>query len=48
MSEEDRKYLRNIKKMGTSQEVFKKLVEILKGVQEKTDQLLQTSLLGKA
>lgn len=47
MSEEDRRYLRNIKKMGISQEVFEKLVEILKGVQNKTDDLLKTTLLAK-
>ena len=48
MSDEDRKYLRSIKKMRPSLEVFKKMVEILKNVQEQTNQLLQNSLLGKA
>lgn len=47
MSDEDRRYLRNLKKMGTSQEVFEKLVEILKGIQSKTDDLLKTTLLAK-
>ena len=48
MSDEDRKFLRSTKKMTPSLEVFKSMVEILKNVQEKTDQLLQNSLLGKA
>jgi len=48
MSEEDREYLRSVKKMMPSFEVFEKMVEILKSVQEQTNQLLKTSLLGKA
>lgn len=47
MSEEDRKYLRAVKKMRPSFEVFKRMVAILTNIQEKTDQLLKTSLLGK-
>lgn len=47
MNEEDRKYLRSAKKMRPSLEVFKKMVEILKNVQEQTNQLLKTSLLQK-
>lgn len=45
MSEEDRKYLRSTKKMTPSLEIFKKMVEILKNVQEQTDQMLKTSRL---
>lgn len=48
MSEEDRKYLRSVKKMRPSLEVFKKMVEILNNIQDQTNQLLKTSLLGKA
>lgn len=47
MSEEDRKYLISVKKMRPSLEIFKKMVEILANVQEKTDQLLKTSLSVK-
>ena len=47
MSEEDRKYLRSVKKLRPSFEVFEKMVQILKNVQEQTDQLLKNSLLGK-
>lgn len=43
MSEEDRKYLRSVGKMRPSLEVFKKMVQILANVQEKTNQLLKTS-----
>ena len=48
MNEEDRKYLRSVKKMGPSLEVFKKMVAILTNVQEQTNQLLKTSLPVKA
>lgn len=48
MSEEDRKYLRAVKKMRPSFEIFKKMVEILNNVQEQTNQLLKTSLSVKA
>ena len=47
MNEEDRKYLRSVKKMRPSFEVFEKMVEILTALQAKTDQLLQKSLLVK-
>ena len=47
MSEEDRKYLRSVKKMRPSFEVFEKMVQILTSMQSKTDQLLQNSLLLK-
>jgi len=42
MNEEDRKYLRSVKKLRPSLEVFKRMVQILKGVQQKTDQMLKT------
>lgn len=48
MSEEDRKYLRSVKKMMPSFEVFEKMVQILTNVQKQTDQLLHNSSLGKA
>lgn len=48
MSDEDRKFLRSAKKMMPNLEVFEKLVRILTNVQEKTDQLLKTSLSVKA
>ena len=47
MSEEDRKYLRSVRFRRPSFEVFEKMVQILKNVQEQTDQLLKNSLLGK-
>jgi len=47
MSEEDRRYLRSVKKLRPSFEVFEKMVQILTSLQAKTDQLLQNSLLGK-
>lgn len=48
MSEEERKFLKSTKRMTPSFEVFKKMVAILANIQEKTDQLLKTSILGKA
>lgn len=47
MSKEDRKYLRSVKKMTPSLEVFKRMVQILTNVQQKTDQLLKISLFEK-
>jgi len=47
MSEEDRKYLRSVKKLRPSFEIFEKMVQILTALQAKTDQLLQNSLLLK-
>lgn len=47
MNEEDKKYLRSVKKIRPSLEVFEKMVQILANIQSKTDQLLQNSLLGK-
>lgn len=44
MGEEDRRYLRSVRKMRPSLEVFEKMVEILRDVQEKTDQLLKTRI----
>lgn len=44
MSDEDKKYLKSIKKVRPSLEVFEKMVEILKETQKKTDQLLKASL----
>lgn len=42
MNDEDRKYLRSEKKMRPRIEVFERMVQILAGVQKKSDQLLQT------
>jgi hypothetical protein len=42
MSDEDIKYLRSAERMRPSFEVFKRMVKILTGVQEKTDRLLNT------
>lgn len=47
MSEEDRKYLRLVKKLSPSIDIFRQLVRILTKVQDETDQLLKTSLLSK-
>ncbi|MDO8583234.1 MAG: hypothetical protein Q7R51_01780 [bacterium] len=44
MNEEDKKYLKAAKKMRSSLEVFERLVQILSNIQDKTDQLLKTSL----
>ncbi len=45
MSEEDRKYLRSAIKMRPSLEIFQKMVYILRKTREKTDQLLNISLV---
>lgn len=47
MNGEDKKYLRSVKKIRPSFEIFERMVQILTQVQAKTDQLLQNSLLGK-
>lgn len=47
MTNEDRKYLRSVKKLKPSIDVFGRLVQILTKVQNETDQLLKSSLLGK-
>jgi len=48
MSDEDRKYLKSVKNLQPSLEVFNRMVEILKNTQGKIDYLLRNSLLGKA
>lgn len=45
MNEEDRRYLKSIRKVRLNLEVFENMVKILKKVQEKTDRLLSDSLL---
>ena len=48
MSDEDRKYLRFVKKLRPSIDVFGRLVQILTKVQDETNRILKNSSLGKA
>ncbi len=47
MNDEDRKFLKSVKEMRPSFEIFKKMVRILNGVEEQTNKLLKNSLLKK-
>jgi hypothetical protein len=47
MNDEDRKYLRYVKRLRPSLEVFERMVQILKNIQEQTNQLLKTSSLNR-
>lgn len=47
MSEEDKRYLKQQKKLTPNLEVFSRLVKILNDLQKKTDQLLKTPMLKK-